>query len=346
VTAGISSRVGWLARAIAVVATLLLAYALTLDAWLAGRVQRAQTELDTSGALLREAETAARRLPQFDEEFLRLERQLEGQALALPDATVAWLPADLSRRADQYDVELTGLSRRSDPTTPTDPFFGATPLRVGARGGLPALGDLAAALWEDPSLRLDAIQLERDSERDYVARIDLVAYERLSAGSALPTCERTERALFGASHLVAMATPLESREESGEGWRQRRATYRIERLFKLTPVGGVLRPPLPAVGETLLVARGCLTRPDPPPPETWPTRAEYCADSEPGLPASDAPPAGRVGPAQTLLVLQRRTGGVWEPTSRRGLLGLCDAPLFPEHQAGYAEMRTGVRDGA
>jgi Tfp pilus assembly protein PilO len=332
---------GWLARTALAFGVLLIVYGLTLGDWTNETVSRASAQRERLRAEIRKAEVMAAHMPTFLGELRLLGGRLEQVAALLPEERVAWLPIQLASRADAAAVEGARLSPRAPDASEDRDFVRSARLHVEARGSLPALGRFADSLARLSALGLEAVEIARLDSGAYAARFDVRAWEWIpDARSDPPHCERGETALYAAAELVAAGTRLASRSDEHEGWRRRRAMYRVTRVFKLSPGAGAPDVSRPGSGTTIPVARSCLTPRVPSATTVWPAPIERCPDMASALdPSSNAAHDDQPAAGERLLFLRSGAGATWEPVGRYGLFGTCDAALSAEDDAGYAEVR-------
>lgn len=330
---------GWLVRTALTFGLLVLAYELTWGSWTSERMSRAEAELNQLQGEVMQAEVTANKKRMFLEELRKIERYLEQAAAALPESSAASLPLELAQCAERAGLPRVDVSTPKGERLQVHDFFRSRPLRVEAHGPLATLAHLGDAVWRLPAVELEAVDLVRESAAAYSARLDLRAYEWIpDTGSALPTCERGEAALYAAADLVAAGRELDSSVQQGEGWRRRRVRYRVSRVFK--PGAGAADHRWPRPGGTLLVMRTCLTQGAASVQPRWPAPIEPCRDGVASPAQASHGANADVGAAgeQLLFLTSSSTDVGWKPVGRQGLFGTCDAPVPAADEAGVAEM--------
>lgn len=339
---------GWLVRTSLLFGVFMLLHGLTLHAWSTQRLDRAVSEREHLRREISQAEVVASKLAVFLEDLRLLGGRLEQVAARLPEERTAWLPSQLTSRAEEAAVEIVRPSQRARDAVEGRDFVKSTPLLVEGRGSLPALGRFADGLWRLSALNVEAVEIAKADSGTYTARFEIRAWEWLpDAHSAPPHCERSEPSLYAAAELVAAGRRVASRLDEGDGWRRRRVTYRVIRIFKPGPGTGVPEASWPGRSATIPVVRDCLTTRAPSATATWPAPIEYCPDSAPTLAqGSNGTDEDRPAAGERLLFLRSSGAGSWEPVGRYGIFGSCDAPLPAEQEAGYRELRAwrGARD--
>jgi hypothetical protein len=337
-TRRVRAGAGWLVRTAFLFGVFMLLYGLTLHARSTQRLDRATTGRERTRKEISQAEAVASKMARFLDELRLLGMRLEQVAALLPEERIAWLPIQVTLHAEQAAVEGVRLSQRARDAIEERDFVNTKPLLVEARGSLPALGRFADSLARLSALGLEAVEIARLDSGAYAARFDVRAWEWIpDARSDPPHCERGETALY---ELVAAGTRLASRSDEHEGWRRRRAMYRVTRVFKLSPGAGAPEVSRPGSGTTIPVARSCLTPRVPSATTVWPAPIERCPDMASALdPSSNAAHDDQPAAGERLLFLRSGAGATWEPVGRYGLFGTCDAALSAEDDAGYAEVR-------